>query len=126
MDYYSDYYKLDLLEQTTVAAVINVPKSNFARHGLADMVTDNGPQYSSEEFSAFSREWDFVHPTSSSLHSQSNGKVESTIKIAKKLIKRPNEDDCDQLLDDLRQLEIWQTRWQMVFNPSKCKTICIY
>lgn len=38
-----------------------------------------------------------------------------------------NEEDSDQLQDDLcmRQLEMWQSKWQMVFNPSKCKTICI-
>ena len=24
-----------------------------------------------------------------------------------------------------RHLEMWQSKWQMVFNPSKCKTICI-
>ena len=36
-----------------------------------------------------------------------------------------NEEDGDKLEDDLRQLEMWQSKWQMVFNPSKCKTICI-
>lgn len=35
-----------------------------------------------------------------------------------------NEEDGDKLQDDLRQLEMWQSKWQMVFNPSKCKTIC--
>ena len=33
--------------------------------------------------------------------------------------------DGDQLQDDRRQLEVWHTKWQMVFNPSKCRTICI-
>ena len=36
-----------------------------------------------------------------------------------------NEENGAQLQDDLRQLEMWQSKWQMVFNPSKCKTICI-
>ena len=36
-----------------------------------------------------------------------------------------NEEDGDQLQEDLQQLEVWQCKWQMVFNPTKCKTICI-
>ena len=36
-----------------------------------------------------------------------------------------NEEGGAQLQDDLRQLEMWQSKWQLVFNPSKCKTICI-
>ena len=29
----------------------------------------------------------------------------------------------DQLQEDLRKLEVWQSKWQMSFNPAKCKTI---
>lgn len=31
----------------------------------------------------------------------------------------------DRLQDDVRQLEVWQSKCQMVFYPSKCKTTCI-
>ena len=37
-----------------------------------------------------------------------------------------NKEDGDQLQKDLQQLEEWQNKWQMSFNPSKCNTICIY
>ena len=36
-----------------------------------------------------------------------------------------SEDDCNKLQADLFELECWQDRWQMKFNPSKCKIICI-
>ena len=36
-----------------------------------------------------------------------------------------NEEDGDQLQEDLQQLEVWQCKWQMVSNPTKCKTIVI-
>ena len=36
-----------------------------------------------------------------------------------------SEDDCDKLQADLSELECWQDRWQMKFNPSKCKIISI-
>ena len=33
--------------------------------------------------------------------------------------------DGDQLQEDLTKLEVWQNKWQMSFNPAKCKTICL-
>ena len=42
VDYYSDYFELDLLSDTTAESVIDATKCHFARHGIADMVTDNG------------------------------------------------------------------------------------
>lgn len=36
-----------------------------------------------------------------------------------------NDTDCDHLQDDLQKLEQWQNQWQMKFNPSKCKILCI-
>ena len=97
VDYYSDYFELDILKETTAAAVIQTTKLHFAQHGIADMVTDNGPQYSSEEFFAFAfaSEWEFAHTTSSPLHSQSNGKAESAVKITKKLVKKVERDNAD-------------------------------
>ena len=95
VDYYSDYFELDLLSDTTAESVINATKRHFARHGIADMVTDNGPQYSSAHFSRFARGWEFQHTTSSPLHSQSNGKAESAVKIAKNLVKKAKRGNKD-------------------------------
>ena len=36
-----------------------------------------------------------------------------------------SENDCNKLQADLFELECWQDKWQMKFNPSKCKIICI-
>ena len=33
--------------------------------------------------------------------------------------------DSDQLQEDLYKLEMWQDKWQMKFNPGKCKILCI-
>ncbi|CAB4022099.1 Hypothetical predicted protein, partial [Paramuricea clavata] len=33
--------------------------------------------------------------------------------------------ECDQLQNDLIKLEQWQLKWQMEFNPTKCKVIRI-
>jgi len=34
------------------------------------------------------------------------------------------DEDTADLQDDLYRLEDWQQKWQMEFNPSKCKIIC--
>ena len=95
VDYYSDFFELDHLEDTTAATVIECTKRHFARHGIADIVSDCGTQFTSEEFDRFSKEWEFKHITSSPKHSQSNGKAESAVKIAKRLIKKEKSDRRD-------------------------------
>ena len=53
-----------------------------------------GPCYStlrwwlSQEFQAFDKEWEFEDTMSSPYNSQSNGRAESPVKIAKRLFKR--------------------------------------
>ena len=95
VNYFSDYFEIDTLDYTSAESVINAAKDHFARHGIADMVTDNGPQYTSQKFENFKTVWGFKHTTSSPYHSQSNGKAESAVKIAKKLIKKCKHDNTD-------------------------------
>ena len=42
VDYYSDIFEVDKLNDTTAQSVITATKDHFACHGIADMVTDNG------------------------------------------------------------------------------------
>ena len=87
VDYFSDFFELDHLRSTSSVYVINKLKGHFARHGIPEqLVTDNGSQFVSRDFLKFSQEWDFEHRTSSPHHSQSNGKVESAVKQAKKIL----------------------------------------
>ena len=95
VDFYSDYFELDHLSDTTAVTVVEATKAHFSRHGIADMVTDNGPQYTSQEFDKFARQWEFTHSTSSPLYSQGNGKSESAVKIAKSIIKKAKRDSKD-------------------------------
>ena len=64
--------------------------------------SDNGPQFSSAEFKSFSQSWGFKHQTSSPYHSQSNGKAESAVKAAKRIMtlaKSTGEDPYLMLLE---------------------------
>ena len=43
----------------------------------------------------FAKQWEFQHVTSSPYHSQSNGKAESAVQIAKKLLKKAKQNKQD-------------------------------
>ena len=89
VDYYSNFWEVDNLSSTESISVIRKLKAHFARYGIPDVVmSDNGPQFSSERFAKFAETREFQHDTSSPGHSQSNGKAESAVKTAKKLMKR--------------------------------------
>ena len=57
----------------TTEDVILLTKGIFARHGIPEVVvSDNGPQYSSEAYAEFARHYQFEHVTSSPRYPQSN------------------------------------------------------
>ncbi|XP_031560311.1 uncharacterized protein K02A2.6-like [Actinia tenebrosa] len=73
------------LNKTNSSAVIEATKSVFARHGapdvlITDIITDNGPQYASNEFQVFTEEWRFQHKTSSPHYPRFNGLAEAAVK----------------------------------------------
>ena len=89
IDYYSNFWEVDRLPNTKAITTILKLKSHFARYGIPDQViSDNGPQFSSKEFADFARAWDFEHLTSSPGHSKSNGKAESGVKTAKRILRK--------------------------------------
>ena len=62
------------------------------------MVTDNGLQFSSRDFSTFPKKWCFTHTPVSPYNSKSNGKVESAVKMAKNIFRKAREDKADPYL----------------------------
>ena len=72
--------------------VINHLKSIFARHGIPnEVISDNGPQYSSQLFKQFAQNYNFTHKTSSPKFPQSNGEAERAVKTIKDILLK-NED----------------------------------
>jgi transposase InsO family protein len=99
VDYYSDYIEVSPLKDTTSATLVKFLKVQFSRHGIPDvLVSDNGPQYVSNEFAEFARAWEFQHLTSSPYHPKSNGKAESAVKVVKGLFKQAIKDHKDPWL----------------------------
>ncbi len=88
-DYFSNFFELDYLPETTSEAVVAKMKHHFARHGIPDtVISDGGPQFKGEKFQNFSKTWGFTHETSSPGNSKANGAAEATVKIAKRLMKK--------------------------------------
>ena len=89
IDYYSNYWEVDRLPDIKASTAILKLKSHFARYGIPDqVVSDNGPQFTSKEFTTFAKTWDFEHLTSSPGNSKANGKAESGVKTAKRLLQK--------------------------------------
>ena len=103
-DFYSKYFEIELLRQSTAFCVINNLKKIFARYGIPDeVVSDNGSQYSNtrnlfdstHQFKQFANEWGFRHSTSSPLYPQSNGAAEKAVQTAKRILKKAAADGKD-------------------------------
>ena len=88
VDYYSRYIEVQKLPSVTSASVITAMKAVFSHHGIpATVVSDNGPQYSSQERREFAESYGFTHITSSPHYPQANGEAERAVKTAKDLLK---------------------------------------
>ena len=66
VDHFSKWPEFSKLENQTRGDTILHLKSIFSRNGIPDkFMSDNRPQYSSEALRHFSRDYDFVHTTTS-------------------------------------------------------------
>ncbi|XP_011664712.2 uncharacterized protein K02A2.6-like [Strongylocentrotus purpuratus] len=99
VDYYSNFFEVDRLDNTSSQLVIRKLKAHFARYGSpTQVVSDNGPQYTSAVFRQFASEWDFEHLCSSPGNSRANGKAESAVKTAKRIIMKSDKSRSDTYL----------------------------
>ena len=92
VDYFSRFIEVVKLSSTTTKSVVAAMKPIFARYGIPEIVvSDNGPQYSSQEFQNFAENYDFKHITSSPYHPQGNGEAERAVKTVKKLLRSASD-----------------------------------
>ncbi len=117
VDFYSRFFEVEKLSSTTSSAVVSKMKATFARLGIPErVISDNGPQYASHEFSEFAKEWDFIHETSSPNHQQANGLAEKYVQIIKRLFSKAKADHRDPYIS---LLEYRTTPLDLGLSPSE-------
>ena len=114
VDYYSRDLEIMLMtKKVSAAETIVKMKKVFSRQGIAEVVfSDNGPQFSSDEFATFASAWNFEHVTSSPRYPQANGEAERTVQTMKALLKK-----CDD--EYLALLNYRATPLQNGFSPAQ-------
>ncbi|GFO25113.1 Pol polyprotein [Plakobranchus ocellatus] len=92
VDYYSRYIDINKLSNITSNTVINKMKMNFSQHGIPEtVISDNGRQFTSQEFKTFATVWNFHHITSSPHYPQANGEAERAVQTAKKILQQTDQ-----------------------------------
>jgi len=92
-DYYSKFPIIrKMTGQSTSNMVIAATKQVFSEQGIpSKVISDNGPQYSSEAYKVFAKQWQFDHVTSSPRFPKSNGFVERQIQTVKRTLLKTKQ-----------------------------------
>lgn len=99
VDYYSKFFEVSKVQNSTSKTVIGMLKQNFCRYGIPlTLKSDNGPAYVSSEFKEFVKTYGFEHITSSPRYAQSNGLAERTVQTVKNLLKKAKKANTDPYL----------------------------
>ncbi|KAL6461067.1 hypothetical protein MHYP_G00310330 [Metynnis hypsauchen] len=86
------YIEVAELKTTSSEVTVRAIKEAFARHGIPDeVVSDNGPQFVSDTFRNFAREFKFIHTTSSPRYPQANREAERAVRTLKGLWKKERD-----------------------------------
>lgn len=92
VDYYSRFPEVVSLTSTSSTAVIAAMKSVFAMFSIPTVViSDNGPQFSSRDFTSFATEYGFHHVTSSPRYPQENGEAERMVRTMKEMFAKTGD-----------------------------------
>ncbi|XP_032223598.1 uncharacterized protein K02A2.6 [Nematostella vectensis] len=120
VDLYSDYIELVKLPDMSSKTLIQQMKPIFATHGTpAILISDNGTYYSSQEFREFNKAWEIYHVTVSPHHHKSNGKVESAVKIMKRIIIKAKKDRSDLWNQALYKPEVQAAVTEQIIQKRK-------
>ena len=96
VDYYSRWFEVGILHSTNSNKVINCLDNWFTAHGLPEMmITDNGVQFTSQEFSNFCSINSIMHRKITPYSPQANGEVERQNRTIMKAIKTVHAEGGD-------------------------------
>ncbi len=88
VDAYSKWPEVTIMRSTTVEKTIEALRSVFASCGLPErLVSDNGPQFTSQEFAIFLKANGIKHSRSAPYHPSTNGLAERFVQSMKQALK---------------------------------------
>ena len=88
VDVHSKWSEVLVMNTTTASKTITALKELFAQHGLPEqVVSNNGPRFTSSEFSHFLAANEVKHLHCAPYHPASNGAVERLVQTVKRAIK---------------------------------------
>ncbi|XP_063625248.1 uncharacterized protein K02A2.6-like [Cydia splendana] len=101
IDAHSKWIEVEKIKTGSASVVINCLRTLFARFGLPkQVVTDNGPPFSSAEFGSYLRRNGIRHTLVAPYHPASNGAAENAVRTIKRVLKKAvieNEKDVTAL-----------------------------
>ena len=109
--------------QSSTSKVITTLLEVFRHVGVAEALwSDGGPEFTSYQFREFMRKWGISHHLSSPHYPQSNGRAESGVKAAKKLLRKCWDVRRERLDDDAWTsgiLQHWNTPGSHGASPAQ-------
>ncbi|XP_056138804.1 uncharacterized protein K02A2.6-like [Lampris incognitus] len=88
VDAHSKWPEVQIMDSTTASKTITVLRGLFSRHGLPHiLISDNGPQFCSEEFATFLKANGVKHLRSAPYHPATNGLAERFVQTFKHALK---------------------------------------
>lgn len=98
-DYFSKFVDFAKISDETSETVIREIKMLLSRYGVPkQIVTDQGPQFTSQAFKNFCNAWDINHTLISPKFPQANGFIERQIQTLKSLLTKCKESRSDAFL----------------------------
>ena len=95
-DYYSRFHILRSVSTMSAAHLVTVLKTKFSEYGLPEeLVSDQGTQFTSEQYTSFAEEYNIKITHSSPRYPQSNGFIVSMVKITKQILERCKQTSSD-------------------------------
>lgn len=114
VDSYSKWPEIFIMSTTTSNATIIKLNEVFARFGIPDvLVSDNGTQFTSNEFKEFCEMSGVQHIRTSPFHPQSNGQVERFVDTFKRAMKKMKAESMLQ-----KSLQIFLQCYRSTPNPA--------
>ena len=99
VDSYSKWCEVEVKKQIHATSTIDTCRLWFSKYGLPNqVVTDNGTQFTSNQFSEFCKRNGIKHITSAPFHQSSNGQAERFVQTINKGLKMNNIEDGDAQL----------------------------